>query len=562
MPRNQRGGASVALPKPLTPSDAAALRRIFLFQGSNRIPDAVKAADDLTNPLLKGSMLADRFLGRYYRSTVSDLTDWLSLYRDQPEAPQIHALLLAKLPRGNLAPPRPEVPSLSPSLRPPPVANGGDADRNGLLSFDGIGKPAIDLAYQGRVAPALRLMKSYRLSNVAKARLQGQMAQALFTANEDEAALALAQESLRSVPRSDQNSLVWYIGGLAAWRLDRYDEARQLFQGGAEAVITAPYLRAATAFWASRAWRQAQDPWETIRWLKRAAEDGTTFHGLIARRLLRMDIALMPARGLLTQADVDAVAAKPAGLRAFALLQIDQPERAEAELRTLWPEIQQDAAFGRSVLLVASAGGLPDFAAQLASLLQGPAERFDALRYPVPKLRPSGGFRIDRSLIYALTRTESNFNPAAISPAGARGLMQIMPATGQYIADLSGMGAARLHEPATNLEIGQRYVAYLAALDGIAGDLIRILASYNSGPGNFQRWGAAIRDNGDPLLFIEAIPVAETRDFVPEVLSASWIYAARMREPMPSLDALAMGEFPRFGQQTAEQTVLTSSSVN
>lgn len=561
MPHIQRNGSAVALPKPLAPSDAAVMRRIFSVQQRNRIPEAVRAAEDLANPLLKGSMLADRLLGRYHRSTVPDLTDWLSLYPDLPDAPRIHALLLTKLPRGSAAPPKPDVPFLSPSMRPQPVAEPDAADRNNTLVFDGTGRPAVDLAGQGRAAAALRLVKSYRLNNATRARVQAQVAQALFIANEDEAALGLAQESVRTIPRSEQNSLAWYAGGLAAWRLERYEEARYLFQGGAEAAITTPALRAATALWASRAWRHARNPWETIRWLKLAAEERTAFHGLIARRLLRMDIGLVPGRDLLTQADVDAVAARPAGLRAFALLQIDQQDRAEAELRTLWPDIQQNPTFGRSVLLIASAAGLPDFAAQLAGLLQGPEGRFDALRYPVPKLRPSGGFRVDRSLVYALTRSESNFNPDAVSPAGARGLMQIMPATADYIAGLSGMGAARLHEPGINLEIGQRYVAYLSALDGIDGDLIRILASYNSGPGNFQRWGAAIRDNGDPLLFIEAIPVTETRDFVPEVLAASWIYAARMREPMQSLDALAAGEFPRFGGPP-ERAVLTPASFN
>ena len=59
----------------------------------------------------------------------------------------------------------------------------------------------------------------------------------------------------------------------------------------------------------------------------------------------------------------------------------------------------------------------------------------------------------------------------------------------------------------SNLAIGQRYLSYLSRQDGIDKNLIKMLASYNSGPGNFLRWGAEIRDNGDPLLFIEAIPV-------------------------------------------------------
>jgi soluble lytic murein transglycosylase-like protein len=131
--------------------------------------------------------------------------------------------------------------------------------------------------------------------------------------------------------------------------------------------------------------------------------------------------------------------------------------------------------------------------------------------------------------------------------------MQIMPATAQYITGDLFYTADRLQQPASNLEIGQRYIGYLARQDGIDNDLLRVLASYNSGPGNVGRWRAELHDQGDPLLFIEAIPSAETRAFVQHALVYSWIYAARMHLPASSLDDLAAGEFPRFTPQRQER---------
>ena len=77
-----------------------------------------------------------------------------------------------------------------------------------------------------------------------------------------------------------------------------------------------------------------------------------------------------------------------------------------------------------------------------------------------------------------------------------------------------------------------------------------------------MRWGPEIRDNGDPLLFIEAIPVTETRAFVSHALVYSWIYAARMHLPAPSLDDLAAGEFPRFTplEQERRMTAVAAGS--
>ena len=103
-----------------------------------------------------------------------------------------------------------------------------------------------------------------------------------------------------------------------------------------------------------------------------------------------------------------------------------------------------------------------------------------------------------------------------------------------------------LHDPANNLAVGQRYVGYLAGIDIVGGDMLRLLATYNSGPGGFTKWAGSMRDGGDPLLFIEAVPIDETRTFIPRVLAYSWIYAARLHLPAVSLDDLAAGVWPRY----------------
>ncbi len=199
-----------------------------------------------------------------------------------------------------------------------------------------------------------------------------------------------------------------------------------------------------------------------------------------------------------------------------------------------------------AVLRVAEAAGLTDLAAQLAGLIETAEGRMhDDARFPIPSLRPAGGFKMDPALIYALTRLESNFDPDAVSSVGARGLMQVMPVTASYMGGDGGAQAERyahrLHDPATNLAIGQSYVMYLATMDGVNGDLIRLLGSYNAGPTSFARMQAGMPADTDPLLFIESIPNDETRGFVPRALAYAWIYAARLHVPAPSLDALGGG---------------------
>ena len=195
--------------------------------------------------------------------------------------------------------------------------------------------------------------------------------------------------------------------------------------------------------------------------MQRAAENPRAFYGLIARRALGQGVGTAKpfAGGTLGEADMDAVAATPQGNRAFALLQVGQPARAEAELRQLWAATREQPGFSRSILLVAQAAGLDGLASQLVPLAQAVGEGA-AMPLPATRFRPTGGFRIDPALMYGLARLESNFDPQAVSPAGARGLMQIMPITLEQVLRDSPtpLRLARLHDPATNLDLGQRYL--------------------------------------------------------------------------------------------------------
>ncbi len=207
-------------------------------------------------------------------------------------------------------------------------------------------------------------------------------------------------------------------------------------------------------------------------------------------------------------------------------------------------------------MLVAARAGLHELAAQIAALIQQahgiPPQN---LHFPMPALHPEGGFRIDPALVYGMTRAESNFDAQAVSPAGARGLMQITPVTARSVTGNRHLTGASLHNPGFNLEVGQRLVRTLALRTPIDGDLIGLLASYNAGLGSYQSWHDEVRDDGDPLLFIEAIPIRQTRIFVERGLAYTWLYAARLGLASPSLDAIADGEFPRFSPPTAPMLV-------
>jgi len=541
-----RGPASAS--RPLASADADQIRHIFALHTSRDWEAAERATAQLSDRRLEGHILADRWLNPAApRPDQEALRDWLARFADHPDAPAIHAILRRTAPRGASLPAAPAQESLAEDAGAAPEER--EAPEQGFVRNPSLDRTLRDLVRDGNLEAALRQMEATRgMTPAYAAALRADFALILFRRGEDERAFEVAAEAARS--RAEPSGRAAFAAGLAAWGLGHFDVALPYFEVAARAPGASAANRAAAAYWASRAAIRARHPGMHVPWLLQAAQEPRTFYGLMARRALGLTPGFAWHAEAGGEEGMAALLETAGGWRAVALLQIGQAGRAETELRALWPLARGNLPLLRAMLALASQGGLTHLSAQLAELAQTADGRpRDLARFPLPRLNPAQGFRVEPALLYALARQESNFDAAAISPAGARGLMQVMPATAAYLANdpsFVGDGAQRLHNPGLSLELGQRYLHYLARSEAVGGDLIRLLAAYNAGPGNLAKWLPAARHRGDALLFIEAIPFDETRSHVQRVLAYSWIYASRLGLPAPSLDQLVQGEFPRF----------------
>ena len=235
----------------------------------------------------------------------------------------------------------------------------------------------------------------------------------------------------------------------------------------------------------------------------------------------------------------------------LALWQIGRTDAIEAELARSFGQISPDldpafAALARNL----GAPALELRAAETAA----PSIMLTSL-YPVPPYEPEGGYAVDQAIVLAFARQESRFQPTALSRSGARGVMQIMPQTAATIThdrSLAGANKTRLDDPVYSLTLGQNYLSDL--LERQNGNLITIAAAYNAGEGNLSKWQAIREDNSDPLLFIETLPLAETRDYIKRVMTNMWMYRLRLGQPTEGLDDAAAGAWPTY---TKSPTPLT-----
>ncbi len=350
-----------------------------------------------------------------------------------------------------------------------------------------------------------------------------------------------------------------WVAGLAAFRQGDCEAASKAFDTIAT-KLASPDLAAGGAYWASRAHRQCNRAGDAQTRLTRAAAYGDRFYGILARRVLGEDLGLDWAEPDFITADWNTLSALPGAKRAAALVEIGQLGLADRELKYL--ASTADPTAYAPLLRLSARLNLPATQYWLAQHPPLGQETPLSARFPAPDWRPAGGWRVDRNLVFAHALQESNFQTTATSRTGAKGIMQLMPGTAKLMtarmADGTTVEVAAmrdLSDPEFNVEIGQSYLQSLRDMSYTGGLLPKVVAAYNAGPGSVQKWNTTLRDNGDPLLFIESIPFKETRHYVEVVLRNFWMYQLRDGAATPSLDALAKDLWPKFPGQAGQDGV-------
>jgi len=337
-----------------------------------------------------------------------------------------------------------------------------------------------------------------------------------------------ADISLKSYGIRDKyTTLTWTAGTAALERLNRPKDAGVLFDKYAKGGRS---LQVATKgwYWAGRAAAQASNPLDARTHFERAAATPELFYGQLAlERLGRIVPAPAGTPSLLVTNDQRNAFYRKRLVQALRLLgQQGRWDEQSLFVRALSEDVSTDAERLLAVEL-ASQAGRPDLAVWTARSARNAGSAFYyKATYPTHAYSvPSGRVW---SLVHGITRQESSFDKRAVSHAGARGMMQLMPGTAREQAGKSGYGYdyARLtSDPNYNVMLGSAYFQRL--LNSWDGSYPLAVASYNAGSGNVRKWVNAYGDprgNVDIVSWIEKIPFVETRGYVQRVLENTVVY--------------------------------------
>lgn len=357
------------------------------------------------------------------------------------------------------------------------------------------------------------------------------------------------------LPETDRNypDLEW-IAGYAALRAGATDRALAHFTH-LESKVDGPISTARALYWQGRALAAKGDAAGAETVWRRAAGFGAAWYGQLAAE--RVGATMDPHLATLTGAESlpdwrgSALARRPMWQAAVWLIAAGDPGQGQRFL-THMAEAAGPEDIGRMARLMLELDR-PWDALRLAKAAAGKGAIYPAAYFPLPDLArtPLG---VPPELALAIARRESEFNPAARSPVGALGLMQVMPDTARMMARERGepFDTDRLtRDPAYNARLGASYLAGLRARFGPS--MALVAAGYNAGPGRSARW---LRDAGDlrvdprvdPVDWVEMIPFDETRIYVMRVAEALPIYRARLAgRPVPlvpSWDLRGGGQMP------------------
>jgi soluble lytic murein transglycosylase len=295
-----------------------------------------------------------------------------------------------------------------------------------------------------------------------------------------------------------------------------------------ERIGTSPVTRGRAFYWEGRAAEARGDKTAAQGFYGQAAKYNTCFYGMLAAEKLGMRLTLASDPQITPQARTafetrDEIAATR------LLFDYGQRELFKVfvlNLDDILPTAEDEAQ------LIDLARGYGDMELSMKAA-RGAAQRGFILPQRAYPLRnaPDGG-AAEPALVLAITRQESSFDPNVRSGAGARGMMQLMPATAKILARRIGVSysPSQLDEPEYNMRLGASFLGQLVSQ--FSGSYIMAAAGYNAGPGRPTQWTQFCGDprggSTDPLDYIECIPFSETRNYVMRVMENMQVYRAKL----------------------------------
>jgi soluble lytic murein transglycosylase len=373
---------------------------------------------------------------------------------------------------------------------------------------------------------------------------RGIMARDALTARKPDLAYQLA-----SAPALDADSGASFMDAefLAGWialqSLHKPEVALNHFDRLAKGV-TYPISVARAHYWLGRTAEAMGAPADALAEYRLAAQHSATFYGQLA-------VAKIASNAVL---HVNAVALEPSPVERAAFeaddrvkairLLADFGDRSTVRLFAL--SIASDPPEPKRLQMLAQlmgASGDPAMSVRVAKNASYSGLNLLSFLHPVMATPQLSSGAPEPALVLGLARQESEFDPTAVSSAGARGLMQLMPASAKHAATMQGMAYRQndLTNPTYNMQLGMATIAEY--LDRWNGSYVLAIASYNAGPTNVRNWVETYgdpRDPGvDPIDWIESIPFPETRNYVQRVIENLEVYRNRLSNSDQQLRILA-----------------------
>lgn len=325
-------------------------------------------------------------------------------------------------------------------------------------------------------------------------------------------------------------------GWIALQYLNDTDTAFRHFKT-LEAGVSTPISRSRGAYWMGRAAEAAGRRDEAAAHYTKAAAHSTTFYGQLAiARLSTSGTARLQLPNDPTPSTAQASALNSNDMvRAFELLDEAGETALARSFVVQLASVLPDAPSLASLADLMAERGYPNLSVRVAKIAAGRNILLSERSYPtavLPSYRQIGT-PVERAFVYGLSRQESEFNPGAISHAGARGLMQLMPRTAREVARQISVPYQRARltdDPGYNAMLGSAHLGDL--LDDFAGSYIMTIAAYNAGAHRVSQWVETYGDprspSVDPIDWMENIPFTETRNYVQRVMENIQVYRARL----------------------------------